>query len=111
MRVQAINQSVYSSYVRKNASIRKVEGQELPRANASQVAFKGDKGALWGILGGALTGAGLVAATVLTGGLAGIVAAVGTTGAIATGAAAGTHIGGIAGSIIEESLSNEKKKD
>lgn len=83
--------------------------QTLPEANSAQVTFKGEKGALLGILGGAALGALGAAVVVATGGLAGAVAAVGLSGTMVGGAAAGTHIGGIVGSEIEDKLDDDKK--
>ena len=73
-------------------------------------SFNGDRGAVIGILGGFLAGAGITALTIATGGLAGIVAAVGSASATTiAGGAACTHLGGIAGALIEDHL--DKKSD
>lgn len=80
--------------------------EEPPKSDSfektSTISFKGDKGAFWGVIGGALTGATIAAITVATGGLAAVVAAVGTTGTIVGGAAAGTHLGGIIGGLTSD---------
>lgn len=110
MRIQAINQNVYQK-TQTRRTVRNVrQEQTLPETNSAQVAFKGEKGALLGILGGAALGALGVAAVVATGGLAGAVAAVGLSGTMVGGAAAGTHIGGIVGSEIEDKLNDEPPK-
>ena len=110
MRIQAINQSVYQK-IQPRRTVKNIrQEQTLPETNSAQVAFKGEKGALLGILGGAAVGALGVAAIVATGGLAGAVAAVGLSGTMVGGAAAGTHIGGIIGSEIEDKLNDEPPK-
>lgn len=103
--VNTIQPRNYSKPMLKKTN--EVKSQFLEKNNNNQLVFKGDKGAVIGILSGAALGAGIAAATVLTGGLAGVVAAVGLTGTIGAGAAAGTHIGGIAGSIIEDKLNDK----
>ena len=110
MRIQAINQNVYQTTQKRNIVKSKNQQQALPSANQAQVAFKGTKGGLLGILGGAAIGAIGAAAIVATGGLAGVVAAVGLSVTLGGDAAAGTHLGGIAGSLIEDKLDNDDKK-
>ena len=113
MRIQAINQNLYQTTQKRNIVKSKNLQQTLPSANQPQVAFKGTKGGVLGILGGAAIGALGAAAIVATGGLAGVVAAVGLSGTVVGGAAAGTHLGGIVGSLIEDKLddNNDKKKN
>ena len=113
MRIQAINQNLYQTTQKRNIVKSKNLQQTLPSANQPQVAFKGTKGGVLGILGGAAIGALGAAAIVATGGLAGVVAAVGLSGNVVGGAAAGTHLGGIVGSLIEDKLddNNDKKKN
>ena len=110
MRIQAINQNLYQSTQKRNVVKSRNQQLALPSANQPQVAFKGTKGGLLGILGGAALGALGAIAIVATGGLAGAVAAVGLSGTVVGGAAAGTHLGGIAGSLIEDKLDNDDKK-
>ena len=110
MRIQAINQNMYQTTQKRNVAKSRNQQQALPSANQPQVAFKGTKGGLLGILGGAAIGALGAVAIVATGGLAGAVAAVGLSGTVVGGAAAGTHLGGIAGSLIEDKLDNDDKK-
>lgn len=105
MKIYSVNTIQPKSYARP--VLKKVNEKQPQISDNNQPAFKGDKGAVIGILSGAALGAGIAAATVLTGGLAGVVAAVGLTGTIGAGAAAGTHIGGIAGSIIEDKLNDK----
>lgn len=107
MRIQAINQNLYQTTQKRNIVKSKNLQQTLPSANQPQVAFKGTKGGVLGILGGAAIGALGAAAIVATGGLAGVVAAVGLSGTVVGGAAAGTHLGGIVGSLIEDKLDND----
>lgn len=109
MRIQAINQNVYQKTQARRTVKNVRQEQTLPETNSAQVAFKGEKGALLGILGGAALGALGAAVVVATGGLAGAVAAVGLSGTMVGGAAAGTHIGGIVGSEIEDKLDDDKK--
>ena len=100
MRIQAINQNLYQkTQTRRNVKNIRQE-QTLPETNSTQVAFKGKKGALLGMLGGTALGVLGAAAIVATGGLAGVVAAVGFSGTVAGGAAAGKVIG----SKIEDNL-------
>lgn len=100
--VNTIQPRNYSKPMLKKTN--EVKSQLPEKNNNNQLTFKGDKGAVIGILSGAALGAGIAAATILTGGLATAVAVVGVTGTIGAGAAAGTHLGGIAGSIIEDKL-------
>ena len=72
--------------------------------NSTNPSFKGDRGAVIGMAAGFLAGAGLTALTIATGGLAGIVAAVGAGATTVAGGAACTHLGGIAGGLLEEHL-------
>ena len=103
MRIQAINQNLYQkTQTRRNVKNIRQE-QTLPETNSTQVAFKGEKGALMGMLGGLAVGALGTVAIVATGGLAGVVAAVGLSGTMAGGAAAGKVIG----SKIEDNLPPE----
>lgn len=106
MKIYSINGIQQQNYAK--TKMTKSANQTSPAASNLQLSFKGTKGGLWGIVTGAATGAGLAALTIATGGLAGVVAAVGVTSTIVGGAAAGTHIGGIAGSIIEDTLDNKK---
>ncbi len=109
MKIQAINQYQRYNYVKKNNIKNKTEEPNLQNKNTN-LTFKGAKGGALGILAGAATGALAAVAIVATGGLAGVVAAVGYGSTIACGAASMTHIGGIAGSIIEDKLDSKNSK-
>jgi len=111
MKIYSIN-SYQQNYATKNIAKNRQQVAEKTRlgtknpseVSPAQVAFKGDTGAALGVVAGAATGAAIVGITILTGGLAPVVAAIGTTGALVTGAAAGTHIGGIIGGIVEDKM-------
>ncbi len=113
MKIYAISQFNQPKNYNSNRQVRNNYSQKIQNRNVSQPSFKGDKGALAGMLGGALLGLGIVAVTIATGGLAGAVAAVGATAVGAAGAGAGAQVGGIAGAFIEEALNekDEKKKN
>ena len=78
--------------------------------NSIRPVFKGDRGATIGIAAGFLAGAGLTALIIATGGLASIVAAVGAGTTAVGGGAACTHLGGIAGGLIEDHLDKKDNK-
>lgn len=101
MKISAIN-TYNQNYSRKNITKVNVQKKEKQTANTNSIAFKGDKGGAIGIVAGAALGALGAAAIIATGGLAGVVAAIGYSSTVAAGAASCTHIGGIAGSIIED---------
>ena len=104
MKVQSI--SVYN--VRRTlVNQPKLKDAQPQETTQNQPSFKGDKGAVIGVFGGALLGVLTTAAIVATGGLAGVVAAVGYGGALTAGAAAGTHAGGIAGGLIEDAINKK----
>ena len=109
MRIQAINQYPLHSCVKRNAVKNQTNGQNLQNQSVSQPSFKGEKGGVIGILAGATIGALGAAAIIATGGLAGVVAAVGYGSTVVAGAASCTHIGGIAGSILEDKLDDKKE--
>ena len=104
MKISAIR--VYNT---QNSTRKQVIEKQNPRIAQKNVNFKGDTGAVIGIWGGAAIGALVTAAVIATGGLAGVVAAIGTGSTIACGAGACTHLGGIAGSIIEENINKNGK--
>lgn len=102
MRVSSIN------YFQPNKiSCRKQTNRMSAQKVTSNIQpnFKGEKGAVMGIVAGAFIGAIGAAVVVATGGLAGI--PLGTV--LVGGAGAGTHAGGILGSIIEDSSDSKKK--
>lgn len=69
----------------------------------STPSFKGDKGAVIGVIGGFAAGAAVTALTIATGGLAGVVAVVGGAGSTTLlGGAVCTHIGGIIGGLLSD---------
>ena len=103
MKISAIR--VYNT---QNSASRQVIEKQNPRTTQKNVTFKGDTGAVIGVLGGAAVGALAAAAIIATGGLAGVVAAIGTGSTIACGAGACTHLGGIAGNIIEENINKNR---
>ena len=107
MRIQAINQNLYQKTQTKRNVKNIRQEQTLPETNSTQVAFKGEKGALLGMLGGLAVGALGTVAIVATGGLAGVVAAVGLSGTMAGGAVGGAAAGKIIGSKIEDDLPPE----
>lgn len=111
MKVQSINcYQQHLSHARKNVEkMKSLESKTNASVDDNQVAFKGAKGGALGVIAGATVGALGAAAIITTGGLAGIVAAVGYGSTVAAGAASCTHLGGIAGSIIEDKLDNEDK--
>lgn len=105
MKIQAINSYQHQGHARKNVvRASNTERQSYLNTKDKQMAFKGAKGGAVGILAGAVMGAIGTAAIIATGGLAGVVAAVGYGSTIIGGAASCTHLGGIAGSIIEDKL-------
>ena len=108
MKIQSI--SVYNT---QRSCVKKIKTSlnQPEKMQQKQVNFKGDNGAVAGIIGGAVVGALGAAAIIATGGLAGVVAAAGYGSTIALGSASLTHAGGIIGSIIEDKLdekNNEK---
>ena len=107
MRIQAINHTLNYKVQTKRIIKNNKQEQTSPIENGTQPAFKGTKGGVIGILGGAALGALGAAVIVATGGLAGAVAAVGLSGTMVGGAAAGTHLGGIVGSAIEDKLDED----
>ena len=105
MKIQAINSYQYQGQARKNVvKASNTERQSYLNTKDKQMTFKGAKGGAIGIFAGAVMGAIGTAAIIATGGLAGVVAAVGYGSTIIGGAASCTHLGGIAGSIIEDKL-------
>lgn len=101
MRVLSVN-SAQSVYQKRNLQIKQQHLQKNELKTHTVPNFRGGTGATVGILSGAAIGAITAAAIIATGGLAAPVAAVGLGGVICGGAGAGTHIGGILGSIIED---------
>ena len=104
MRVSAI--SVQSSNYVNKMPLRKINREkiDLPEQNLNRkdvpqedsVAFKSNKGALIGILGGAVTGLAIAAVVVATGGAAAVPALT----VLGAGAGAGAQVGGITGGLI-----------
>lgn len=111
MYIQSINFCQQHGYAKKN--LKKAALLETQTGNANvnenQPTFRGAKGGTLGILAGAAIGAIGAAAIIATGGLAGVVAAAGYTSTVAAGAASCTHIGGIAGSLIEDGINHKDK--
>ena len=107
MKIQAINRSQRYNYAKRNTMSNRPEEAKLQNRNTN-ITFKGAKGGALGIVVGAATGALAAAAIIATGGLAGVVAAVGYGSTVAAGAASMTHLGGIAGSIIEDKIDGKK---
>lgn len=109
MKIHAVNISqqnyTRNNYVKLNSNTSKQESIKY----LNNTTFKGDRGGAIGILAGAALGALGTAFVIATGGLAGVVAAVGYGATVTAGAASCTHLGGIAGSIIEDKI--EGKKD
>ena len=105
MKIYPIN-SVYNSgsLSKKSVLSNKADNNVAAYKNTS---FKGDRGAVLGVIGGFLTGVGATAIIVATGGLAGVVAAIGATTTAVAGGAACTHLGGIIGSAIEENIDHK----
>ncbi len=99
MRVQPINTIQTFS---KPARISN-EPKSTPCCNSelrlTNPAFKSDRGALLGMLGGAVAGLATAAVIIATGGAAAAVAAVGATGLGAASAGFGAQIGGIIGGL------------
>lgn len=105
----------YQSYQRKNNLQTLVLKDNNPQAgfhngsgikNIAQTTpvFKGDGGAIKGIVGGGLIGAAAAGAVILAGGLAALAAAgVTTAAALGCGAGLGAQIGGIIGGIKDDS--------
>ena len=105
----------YQSYQRKNnlqtsvsdgckcqTSLRKNAG--IKNSLQTKPVFKGDGGAIKGIVGGGLIGAAAAGAVILAGGLAALAAAgVTTAAALGCGAGLGAQIGGIIGGIKDDS--------
>ncbi len=110
MKIYSVSSANYSRKSVVKPQIQRNESLQTPQKTSNDVSFQGTKGGLLGILSGAAIGLTTAAVIVATGGAAAAIAAVGIPGVLAGGAAAGTHVGGIAGSIIEEKL-NEDKKD
>lgn len=113
MKIYSVGSTNYQNYQKRNYTkiqLREQGGLQKQHKAQNQIAFQGTKGGLLGILGGATIGLVAAAAIVATGGAAAAIAAVGLPGVLAGGAAAGTHVGGIAGSIIEEKLSEDDDK-
>ncbi len=98
----------YQNYQSGNSvqKLSKNRGKTLPaRCEAvDTLTFKGDGGALKGIVGGGLLGAAAAGAVILTGGLAALAAAgVTTAAAIGCGAGLGAQLGGIIGGMTDDS--------
>lgn len=111
MRISSIS-STQQGYVKKQVMSQSGCSRQNKENynNISQPSFKSDKGTLIGMGVGALTGLGLTALIVATGGLAAIVAPVGATGVGAAGAGAGAQVGGIIGGLAS-GPENGKKND
>lgn len=111
MRIQAINQNYYGNVQKRKSFDRINTNKTINNATQQTVSFKGDRGALIGMLGGALVGVGAAAFVVATGGLGAAVTAVGLSGVGACGAGVGAHVGGIAGGLIEDKLDENDKNN
>ena len=99
--VNTIQPRNYSKPMLKKTN--EVKSQFLEKNNNNQLAFKGDKGALTGMAGGAAVGLGVAALTIATGGLAAVVAAAGGATAVAAGGAGvGAQVGGIIGGLTSD---------
>lgn len=103
MRISSIN-SAQQGYVKKQVISQSASARQNKENynNISQPSFKSDKGTLIGMGVGALTGLGITALIIATGGLAAAVAAVGATGVGAAGAGAGAQVGGIVGGLASD---------
>ena len=111
MKVSVINVGTITHSTKNNTQNRQVASnleKSLFTKNNSNVTFRSDKGALLGILGGAVAGAAAAAIVVATGGLAAAVAAVGSVGVAGAGAGFGAQVGGVVGGLISGDEDNKK---